>query len=430
MDVAKKIQLALDGVTLNFPHLCGLAESVELHAWNTVPVAAISASGRLLYNPAVFDSISLSDATFVLAHELMHLVWESHARARPEDARLVNVTHDILINGHLKRALNMPVPLGGLEWNHFFPQQYKARFSPDSDISLEEVMRMLREQGYGERKSIPPVWSVKAAASGNLGEALSRALGHTAGHDAVNDMGDLLSGEEEAELFPEKSRGEQQAARERIRHKILEAIGREQIELAADRAAGFKMQGLAEGSARYTLEALRRHHTPPWHFALQQWLENTQPAGRTYARTSRRGETAGEAVRPGAKREGYTLHIVLDTSGSQTGILPRCLGIIGDFCTGMNIPEVRLLQCDTQVTTDEWVYATELDRYEIKGYGGSDMSPAMERLAADPEVERAIVLTDGIIHYPRQTMPYEVLWVLTSGYLFKPPYGQVIRIET
>jgi hypothetical protein len=57
------------------------------------------------------------------------------------------------------------------------------------------------------------------------------------------------------------------------------------------------------------------------------------------------------------------------------------------------------------------------------------MSPALWHLAADPEVEAVIVITDGDIAYPDEAMPYAVLWVLTAAdESFEPPYGQVISL--
>ena len=113
----------------------------------------------------------------------------------------------------------------------------------------------------------------------------------------------------------------------------------------------------------------------------------------------------------------------------MTSQLSRALGVIGAFCEGVGVQEVRLVQCDASVTGDEVVAVENLDRYQIRGYGGSDMSPALWHLAADPEVEAAIVITDGDIGYPRAAMPYPVLWALTQNNPgFRPPYGQVIDL--
>jgi hypothetical protein len=47
-----------------------------------------------------------------------------------------------------------------------------------------------------------------------------------------------------------------------------------------------------------------------------------------------------------------------------------------------------------------------------------------------PEVEGAIVITDGAMAYPNSAVPYQVLWILTcDADNFRPDYGQVIGIE-
>ena len=57
------------------------------------------------------------------------------------------------------------------------------------------------------------------------------------------------------------------------------------------------------------------------------------------------------------------------------------------------------------------------------------MSPAMSLLARDPDVEAAIVITDGYIEYPPGRPPYEVLWTLTEvNGDFEPSYGTIIQM--
>jgi len=47
------------------------------------------------------------------------------------------------------------------------------------------------------------------------------------------------------------------------------------------------------------------------------------------------------------------------------------------------------------ITKDEFVDLDRLRNFTISGLGGSDMSAAMIKLAKYPEVEAAIVITDG-----------------------------------
>jgi predicted metal-dependent peptidase len=144
----------------------------------------------------------------------------------------------------------------------------------------------------------------------------------------------------------------------------------------------------------------------------------------------RRGADRTDVALPGRLRQGWTLSIVLDTSGSMSNQIGRALGAIASFCEGVGVQEVRVVQCDEAVTGDEIIAVERLEHYAIRGYGGSDMSPALRHLASDPEVEAAIVITDGDIHYPNEAMPYAVLWVLTAADpAFKPSYGQVIDLK-
>jgi predicted metal-dependent peptidase len=135
---------------------------------------------------------------------------------------------------------------------------------------------------------------------------------------------------------------------------------------------------------------------------------------------------------PGKSREGWTLNIVLDTSGSMDDAISRALGAIDQFCQANDVESVRILQCDVEVTSDEYVEVGSLERFEAKGFGGSDMSPAMLKLAEEPDVEAVIVLTDGGIDYPEGPMPYETLWCIVEGWWScdpRFPYGTVVRID-
>src|SRR5205807_2100280 len=75
------------------------------------------------------------------------------------------------------------------------------------------------------------------------------------------------------------------------------------------------------------MKALRTAYAPPWQRALQRWLDAVAPAGRTYSRASRRGaDRDDDVILCGRFREGWCLHVVLDTSGSMVDALPKILG--------------------------------------------------------------------------------------------------------
>jgi predicted metal-dependent peptidase len=125
------------------------------------------------------------------------------------------------------------------------------------------------------------------------------------------------------------------------------------------------------------------------------------------------------------------LNVIVDTSGSMAEDIPRALGAIADFCESVAVDRIRLLQCDVAVTSDDILSPVELAQYTVTGYGGSDLTPAMQLLAADPEVRAAAIVTDGDIQYSADPMPYAVLWVLSPGAsaAFRPGYGRVVTMD-
>src|SRR5581483_9090358 len=110
------VQSALRLVCVSLPHLAGLARLVRVELSARVATAAIFPSGRLVVNPAWFTGLDRGDATFVVAHELLHLALQTARRAAGTHRRLFNCAHDYIINDMLSQALGRPVPAGGLEW--------------------------------------------------------------------------------------------------------------------------------------------------------------------------------------------------------------------------------------------------------------------------------------------------------------------------
>ena len=178
------------------------------------------------------------------------------------------------------------------------------------------------------------------------------------------------------------------------------------------------------------LDAIHAAYDTPWQLALQRWMDAVAPGERTYARPSRRGADRGDIVLPGRRREGWTLHVILDTSGSMESYLSRALGAIAYFCESAGVYDVHLVQCDVEVTKDDWLEPGELDRYQIRGFGYSDMSPAIDHFAEDPEITSVLMLTDGYIDIPSTEPPYKMLWVLLGevNWDFRPDYGDIVHL--
>ena len=420
-------------VCANLPHLAGLAHAVDLHVDRRVPTAAISASGRLLANPDFFGVLDRRATTFVLAHELMHLALRTHQRGVGSDPYLVNCAHDYIINDILVQELRCPVPAGGLEMEgarHLSVEKLVSLMRSDPSLQAPSVWQQPKP-GVGPPSGAPGL--------SGLGKILQDALSEAGALPEsepptlpIDFPGDILSEEAERELFPDS---QPQQIQERLREIRQIARKAESLGVLREKLGEIEqseLRGDAAGNSESLVQALRGSYLPPWDLALQRWLDAVAPGPRSFARPSRRGADRTDVILPGRKREGWTLHILLDTSGSMTNEIPRALGTIADYSDAMGVEQVHLLQCDTEVTSDEMISPSELSNYRVVGYGGSDMSPGMLHLADDLEVEAAIVITDGYIHYPSEPMPYSVLWVLppwSSRRYFQPSYGHVLQMN-
>jgi predicted metal-dependent peptidase len=90
------------------------------------------------------------------------------------------------------------------------------------------------------------------------------------------------------------------------------------------------------------------------------------------------------------------------------------------------VDEIRLAQCDTVVTSDEVLSPSELADYQVSGYGGSDLTPALLTLAEDARATATVVITDGDIAYPSEPVPYAVILPRSRS---SPRYGRVITMH-
>jgi len=403
-----RIAQGLRMVSAPLPHLAGLAAAVRVNIETRVPTMGVFASGRLVVNPGFVARLKQNELIFVLAHELLHLALRTHERARGSHHLEFNYAHDYIINDILRVELGFTaIPAGGLDMPG-------ARAKSAERIVLEMRRNADRMPSQSRVFEGQPV---------TLRRVFTSAPG--AGHSPDGEAGDVLDERTERELFPEEA-GEQAA-----RVKAMQDLAVRSLALAKAMGVMKGRGGETDAAQRQVVTALRGLYRTPWEMALQTWMESVAPGERTFLRPSRRALDRADIVLPGRKRQSWMLNVVLDTSGSMTDDIPRVLGAMADFCDAVAVDEIRVIQCDTAVTSDVVLSAGELADYEVNGYGGSDLTPAMLRLADDPRVTACLVITDGDVGYPPLAMPYAVLWVLTAqgSASFDPPYGRVVTMQ-
>ena len=371
---------ALRAVHARLPELVGLGHAAKLVASPLIPTAGVFRSGRVVVNPAWFAALDLADATFVMAHELLHLLLRTHERAEGSDRRTFNIAHDAVINDRLRQALGREPPVGAV----WLPRA--------AELCAEEIVAKL-----GEHFDV--IDGADPLATDVLPDELERAFG--GGPHAGSSPGGWGTTRVRAE-------------RERIDLSLADRM--EQV---------MGIQRLGSPTARGIVRVR----------GLEAWLTERSRGGasrRTWGRASRRGE---DTLRPGRDRRGPALGVVLDTSSSMVADMDRALGALR-FVISAAEDGVRLVQTDGNVCSDapleDWPATATVacggDRemvvmppcencgvnhaYRIHG-ADTDLSTALERLAGDPATEAIVVLTDGYVRAP-PALRTPTLWVLVQ----------------
>ena len=488
-DAIYKLKTALALVETLFPNAVQPLAVMDIRLDSRVESAAVTASGRMLVSPAFLATLTLHQTVFVIAHELYHVIYGAFDRFDSDMTIhrrwLVNVAHDFIVNDMLEKkfrdecfsarsstsfgkgarpSYSEYIPAQGLFWKDY-AQSYKRIVGreqpPLESFSLESLVLEL-EYLRDELPSGNPLNRMKSRETpdrswdtglgGLLDQAMKGMDGGADGQkaeepaapeategdaeqrdlsDILNGLPELLTELEESELFPDETAVERAMRRSRITEASELASTRNIMssDLAAHGGSG------TSGNGNQIVKALEGNWNPPWERALQKWFDDIVQATRSWAKASRRAGDRVDIVLPGHMREGFILHIVADTSGSMEDLLPAVFGLLKSFGKVSGVNTAHIIQCDSDVVSDELVDIDDLDTVEVKGLGGGMDPPGMLRMAEDETVESVLVITDGYIDIPpKEDIPYDVLWCLLCDhgdtFHFMPDYGTVISIPS
>lgn len=401
----EKAQLALRMVTLNLPHLTRLARAVRLQVDSRVETAAVTPSGRVLFNPKFLDSLTLEEATFVTAHELYHLVLQTHQRGDEADGWLVNIAHDLIINDILENELRMTPPAGALrchgarhvslerllvglrekQKHNRLPQ--KLWRSGTAEAAAQNEMERALEDAVAAAEAAAEELTPEPALAGGLGPAPSRQTDAAKKPADGHGQRDALTRSQELELFPLDDPDEVARRTTWLLEVCVQSVALSSLQHGWERHADASRSSSDSDRATAEVRVLQRAYRTPWERVVQQWLDAHIPQPRSYARPSRRAGDRADVVLPGRRRDSTIIHVVLDTSGSMWPQLPAALGALAACCEASGVDQVRIIQSDSDITVDEVVPIDELRRYRVTGFSGWEGYFVREELKPPPPPE-------------------------------------------
>ena len=385
----KKLSRACAQLMIKHPFFGSLVYQHEIQLSDQVETAAVSQDKRMLLNPKFVADCSPQQLIFLIAHEVMHIVFAHAARRGDRQHELWNIACDAVINEILISEGVGEFIEGGVRI-----------VGAETETSEKIYSRLMQHQ---------PNNSNNQGDGNGSGRNKDRCDSGYRGKLTIKDL------PEQAEQMTESE----------IRNEIAE--GKLKLGQAAAMA---RMQGkMGSGLSRIVDQLLESKL--PWYQLLERYV--TAKADQRYNWSHPHRRRLNICYMPSRERQPAMGSIVLgiDVSGSISNeevaeFVGHCKAIF-ELC---HPKKVYVVYCTTVVeAVDEFESGEEIVPRKNVWCGGTYMPAIMDWIDEhdiDPDV--CVTFTDGYTDYPNDDqVPCDLVWVLSTDY--KPccdTHGEVI----
>ena len=377
--VVDKIIVARVGLLLRHPFFGNMATRLKVVDASDWCKTAATDGRHLFYSRAFFETLTTKQVEFVVAHEILHNVFDHMGRREGRDARIFNIAADYCVNGQLIR-------------DHIGEQPPEIKIFHDSKHYGKSA-----EQVYDEIFDSMDEQELAA-----LGELLDEHI-------------DWEKESKDGKSRPQYTKEELKQIRDEIREATMQAAN----------AAG-------AGNTPANIARMIKELTEPkmnWRELLRQQIQSLIKNDYTFARPSRKGQMSG-AILPGMKfDETIDICIGIDMSGSigddqAKDFISEIKGIMDEY----KDYTIKLWCFDTKVYNEQdfdGYSGEDILNYEVKGGGGTDFDANWEYMKKyDINPKKFIMFTDG---YPWDSWGDEnycdTLFIIHGNDSIVPPFG-------
>lgn len=376
---------------LNHPFFGNLATRLIIKdATEWCPTAAVDGK-HLYYNKNFLGAMDDQELDFIIAHEVMHCVYDHIDRRGSKDAQYWNMAGDYVINRDLKAHNIGRMPKVGL---------YDSRY--DENYTDEIYNDLYTNQK--EKKE-------------TLDMHIDKLLEEMEKQDKDGSGNEDGEGSKDGNKGPVKiSKEERKQLKDEIKNAVIQAA---QVAGAGNIPAG--------------VERLIQELTKPkmdWRTMLDQQITSVIKNDFTFMKPSRKGWHT-EAILPGLKNDTtIDICVAIDTSGSISNkMLKDFLSEINGIMSQYTDYKIYIWSFDTEVHNPV-LFTPEKDiaEYQPAGFGGTEFMANWEWMKKEGvEPKKLVVFTDG---YPFGKWGDEnycdTLWVVHSNHdkNIQAPFGQ------
>jgi predicted metal-dependent peptidase len=392
-DVKERIVVARIGLLLRHPFFGNMATRLRVEeADDWCPTAATD--GRYLYfNTQFFNAMNNKEIEFVVAHEILHCVYDHFSRRESRDPKLYNIAADYIVNNLLMQDRIGTKPKIVDCFQDF---KYKGW---SSEAVYEDLLK-----------------NVKKIDIDTLGELLDEHF------DWSDSDGEGNEGKE-GKGRPSYSKEELRAIRDEIKEAMIQAA-----------------QQAGAGNTPGDIQRMIKELTEPkmnWRELLRQQIQSTIRSDYTFSRPNRKGWHMN-AVLPGMNfADTIDICISLDMSGSIGDKQARdFLGEIKGIMDEYKDYKIKLWCFDTKVYNEQDFTADggeSLLDYKIVGGGGTDFDANwryMKNQGITPK--KYVMFTDG---YPASSwgdpLYCDTVFIIHSNHdkNLQAPFGTTAHYE-
>ena len=349
--------------------------------------------GQLFYyNSRFIMMLKPKEVEFLVAHEVLHVVYDHMGRREQRDPKIWNIADDYAVNADLKRH-----KIG--EFITTVPCLYEKKYDGKSAEEIyDDLLQNCKTISMDEL----------------IDQLIDEHLDGEEDGDGDED-GEEIDGSGKGKGRPKMSSEERERVRQEVKQAIINAAG------SAD-----------PGTLPAGVERLIKTHTNPvmpWRELIQTNLTSCIRTDYSWMRPSRRGWHL-DAIMPGMT-PGQEIDVVvtLDMSGSISQKQAQdFLGEIGGMMNSFDGYKVHVFCFDTEVYNPKDFHSDNMDsidEYVPEGGGGTDFDCIFTYLkehAIDPK--RLIVFTDGYPCGSWGDADYcDTTWIIHGDPNPNPPFG-------
>ena len=384
---ATNLQKAKVQLLLAHPFFGSLVMRHPVVETERIPTMAVNKAGEILANPKFVADKTVSELVFLVAHEVMHVVYAHLSRLNGRDPFLWNVACDATINELLVKEGIGTFPAGGV--------RMEGAETKTADYIYNQLLQEAEKNGQ----------------SSSGGDGDGDGEGQDQDCDGDGDSNSLSNGSYRVharDLLPEEAKG------------ITEGEARQmatqgKIEISASAQAA-RMQGKLSGGLAGIIDNIIASKVP-WYTVLEKYMvgkaeqhqnwqhPNKRYAGRYYLPRRERFPSMGEVV------------VGIDTSGSISDKeMAEFIGHLNGIIEQCHPSAVHVLYVTTEVEHSETYERSDypIPAQKNRWCGGTDMC-AIHQWVDDNDVEPdvVVVLSDMYTPFPDK-VDVDTVWVSTT----------------